>query len=187
MRVVFSSLLMLAAGGGMVSYTALTSAAAAADTKIEDVYSGLEYRFIGPYRGGRVLAVSGVIGDPLTYYMGAAGGGVWKTENAGRTWTNLSDGHFNTGTIGAVAVAPSDANVVWVGTGESPIRGVTTSHGDGVYRSVDGGATWSHLGLEETRQIAALVVHPDDPDGFPGRGAAAARPARHRGRRKGGQ
>lgn len=164
MRVVFSSLLMLAAGGGMVSHTALTSAAAAADTKIEDVYSGLEYRFIGPYRGGRVLAVSGVIGDPLTYYMGAAGGGVWKTENAGRTWTNLSDGHFNTGTIGAISVAPSDANVVWVGTGESPIRGVTTSHGDGVYRSVDGGATWSHLGLEETRQIAALVVHPDDPD-----------------------
>ncbi|NRA30415.1 MAG: glycosyl hydrolase [Parvularculaceae bacterium] len=95
--------------------------------------------------------------------MGAAGGGVWKTENAGQTWNNLSDSDFNTGTIGAIAVAPSDPNVVYVGTGESPIRGVTTSHGDGVYRSDDAGATWTHTGLEATRQISALVVHPTDP------------------------
>ncbi|MEE4207993.1 MAG: hypothetical protein V2I43_01845 [Parvularcula sp.] len=163
MRSVISTFLLLAGGCSALVLPSLISPAHAEDATLEDVYDGLAYRFIGPYRGGRALAVSGVIGDPLTYYMGAAGGGVWKTTNAGRTWNNLSDGHFNTGTIGAVAVAPSDSNVVWVGTGESPIRGVTTSHGDGVYRSDDAGATWTHVGLENTRQISALVVHPDDP------------------------
>jgi len=131
---------------------------------LEEIYDGMEYRFIGPYRGGRAVAVAGVIDDPLTYYMGATGGGVWKTTNAGRTWDNVSDDQFNVGTIGAIAVAPSDPNVVYVGTGESPIRGVTTSHGDGVYRSSDAGKTWRHVGLEPTRQISALVVHPQDPD-----------------------
>lgn len=131
---------------------------------VEKAYEGLEWRFIGPYRGGRATAVAGVAGDPLTYYFGGAGGGVWKTSNAGTTWSNVSDGDFKVGTIGAIAVAPSDPNVVWVGTGEAPIRGVTTSHGDGVYRSTDGGKTWAHLGLDATRQISALVVHPTDPD-----------------------
>ena len=124
----------------------------------------LTWREIGPYRGGRVTTVTGVEAEPHTFYMGATGGGVWKTHNAGHTWKNISDGHFNTATIGAVAVAPSDPNVVYVGTGESPIRGVTTSHGDGVYRSTDAGETWSHVGLAATRQIAKIRVHPTNPD-----------------------
>ncbi len=154
---------------GVAAMAIATVAAASAQSEedaagIEAVYDGLEWRFIGPYRGGRVVAVSGVIGDPLTYYMGATGGGVWKTSNAGATWDNVSDADFNVGSVGAIAVAPSDPNVVYVGTGESPIRGVTTSHGDGVYVSTDAGASWAHVGLEATRQISALVVHPSDPD-----------------------
>ncbi len=94
-----------------------------------------------------MTTVQGVIGDNLTYYMGATGGGVWKTTNAGGLWNNISDGWFKVGSIGAIAVAPSDPNVVYVGTGAAPIRGVAASHGDGVYRSRDGGQTWQHLGL----------------------------------------
>jgi photosystem II stability/assembly factor-like uncharacterized protein len=124
----------------------------------------LEWRLLGPWRGGRVTTVTGVPGKPNLYYMGATGGGVWKTENAGATWENLSDGFFKVGTIGAVAVAPSDHNVIYVGTGESPIRGVTTSHGDGVWKSTDAGATWTHLGLKDAGQIARIQVHPEDPD-----------------------
>jgi len=100
---------------------------------------GLEWRLVGPYRGGRVTTATGVPGKPNLYYMGATGGGVWKTENAGTTWENLSDGYFKVGTIGAVAVSESDNNVLYVGTGESPIRGVTTSQGDGVWKSADAG------------------------------------------------
>jgi photosystem II stability/assembly factor-like uncharacterized protein len=96
--------------------------------------------------------------------MGATGGGVWKTQNAGRTWVNLSDGFFRVGTIGAVAVSESDPNVIYVGTGESPIRGVTTSHGDGVWKSTDAGNTWTHVGLEESGQISKIRIHPRDPD-----------------------
>jgi photosystem II stability/assembly factor-like uncharacterized protein len=125
---------------------------------------GLEWRLVGPWRGGRVTAVTGVRGEPNVYYMGATGGGVWKTENAGATWENLSDGFFNVGTIGTVAVAESDHNVVYVGTGEAPIRGVTTSHGDGVYKSTDAGRTWTHIGLEKSGQIAKIEVHPTNPD-----------------------
>ena len=128
------------------------------------LYQALHWRNIGPYRGGRVTAVAGVPDQPLTYYFGATGGGVWKTESAGTRWRNVSDGFFHTATIGAIAVAPSDSNVVYVGTGEEAVRGVTTSHGDGVYKSVDAGKSWTRLGLDETRQISAVVVHPDNPD-----------------------
>ncbi len=128
------------------------------------LYQGLEWRNIGPFRGGRVTAVAGHAAEPLTFYLGATGGGVWKTKNGGLTWENVSDGYFNTGTIGGIAVAPSDANVVYAGTGESPVRGVTTSHGDGVYKSNDAGKTWQHIGLELTRQIAKVVVHPANAD-----------------------
>ena len=124
----------------------------------------LEWRNIGPFRGGRVPAVAGHPDQQFTYYMGATGGGVWKTENGGISWENVSDGYFNTVTIGAIAVAESDPNVIYVGTGESPIRGVSTSHGDGVYQSVDGGATWQHLGLTATRQISKITIHPSNPD-----------------------
>jgi photosystem II stability/assembly factor-like uncharacterized protein len=125
---------------------------------------GLEWRLVGPWRGGRVTTVTGVSGQPNLYYMGATGGGVWKTDNAGTTWENLSDEHFKVGTIGAVAVARSDPNVIYAGTGESPIRGVTTSHGDGVWKSTDAGKNWTHLGLEQAGQIARIQVHPTDPD-----------------------
>jgi photosystem II stability/assembly factor-like uncharacterized protein len=142
----------------------LSSPAAAASATASDRLEGVEWRTVGPYRGGRVTAVTGVPGKPNLYFMGATGGGVWKTENAGRTWENLSDGYFKVGTIGAVAIAESDHNVLYVGTGESPIRGVTTSHGDGVWKSTDGGQTWSHAGLEESGQISKIEIHPRDPD-----------------------
>jgi len=126
--------------------------------------SDLEWRLVGPYRGGRVTTVTGINDDPMTYYMGATGGGVWKTHNAGATWENISDGFIQVGTIGAIAVAESDHNVIYVGTGESPIRGVTTSEGNGVYKSTDGGKTWSHIGLKNSGQISRIKIHPTNPD-----------------------
>jgi photosystem II stability/assembly factor-like uncharacterized protein len=128
------------------------------------LFQSMSYRNIGPFRGGRVTTVTGVPGETFTFYMGATGGGVWKTTDAGTTWQNISDGYFNTTGIGAITVAPSDPNIIYVGTGESPVRGVKTSHGDGVYRSTDAGATWTHLGLEATRHISRIIVHPDEPD-----------------------
>jgi photosystem II stability/assembly factor-like uncharacterized protein len=125
---------------------------------------GLEWRMIGPYRGGRVTTVAGVADKPMLYYMGATGGGVWKTENAGTTWVNISDEFFKVGTIGAVAVSESDNNVLYVGTGEAPIRGVTTSSGDGMWKSTDAGKTWKFMGLEKSGQIARIEIHPTNPD-----------------------
>ena len=142
----------------------VSGAAVARDIVSESVIDAVKWRLIGPYRGGRVTTVTGVEGDPMLYYMGATGGGVWKTENAGATWENLSDGSLDVGTIGAVAVAPSDHNVLYVGTGESPIRGVTTSHGNGVYKSTDAGKTWTHIGLDGAGQISQIEIHPGDAD-----------------------
>ena len=127
-------------------------------------FEALKFRNIGPFRGGRSNAVSGVIGAPLTYYMGSTGGGVWKTTDAGTSWKNVSDGFFNTGSVGAIAVSESNPNVVYVGMGEHAIRGVMTSHGDGVYKSVNGGKTWTHLGLKASRHISRIRVHPDFPN-----------------------
>jgi len=129
----------------------------------DEALSTLEYRNIGPARGGRAHAAAGVVGDRFTYYMGATGGGVFKTTDAGASWENVTDGFVGTGSVGAIAVAPSDSNVVYVGMGEAAIRG-NFSHGDGVYRSTDAGETWTHVGLEDTRQIGRIVVHPTDPD-----------------------
>lgn len=127
-------------------------------------YAGLQWRSIGPYRGGRVTAVAGVPAEPLVYYMGATGGGVWKTEDGGNNWRNISDGYFRVGSVGAIAVADEDPNVIYVGTGESPVRGVSSSWGDGVYKSTDGGRTWAHVGLTDSRQISGIVVHPRNSD-----------------------
>jgi photosystem II stability/assembly factor-like uncharacterized protein len=129
-----------------------------------EYYKPLLWRNVGPMRGGRSVTSIGVAGNMYTYYMGTTGGGVWKTEDAGQTWNNISDGFFKTGSVGAVAVSISDPNVVYVGMGEHPPRGVTSSYGDGVYKSTDAGKTWSHLGLDLTRQIANIRIHPTNPD-----------------------
>jgi len=129
-----------------------------------DYLSPVKWRNIGPFRGGRSVGSSGVVGDPLTYYMGTTGGGLWKTEDAGQHWSNVSDGYFKTGSVGAVAVSESDPNVVYVGMGEHAPRAVMTSYGDGVYKSTDGGKTWNHLGLEKTQFISRIVIHPKNPD-----------------------
>jgi len=130
----------------------------------EKLYESMKYRNIGPFRGGRSTTVTGIPDDIFTYYMGATGGGVWKTTDGGNTWNNISDGYFNTTGIGDITVAPSDTNIIYVGTGESPVRGVKTSHGDGLYKSTDAGQTWVHLGLEKTRHISDVYVHPTNPD-----------------------
>ncbi|THD69691.1 glycosyl hydrolase [Robertkochia marina] len=124
----------------------------------------LQWRNIGPFRGGRSVACTGIANDPLTYFMGSTGGGIWKTEDAGLSWHNISDPFLKTGTVGAIAVAPSDPNVVYAGMGEHAVRGVMTSSGDGMYRSLDSGKTWTHIGLDNSRHISDIVIHPTDPD-----------------------
>jgi photosystem II stability/assembly factor-like uncharacterized protein len=125
-----------------------------------DLFSGLKWRLIGPFRGGRAVAAAGVPGDLNTFYFGAVDGGVWKTTNAGVTWTPIFDAQ-SVASIGAIAVAPSDPKVIYVGTGESDIRSDLAS-GDGVYRSADGGKTWENVGLHDTRQISRIVVDPQN-------------------------
>jgi len=150
--------------------TSLVSLAFAVQTPPQEVaqpmpqvlFDTLAWRCIGPSRGGRVGAVAGVVGDRATYYMGAAGGGVFKTRDGGRTWKNVSDGAFG-GSIGAVAVAPSDPNVVYAGTGEETLRG-NVSSGDGVWRSTDAGKTWTFAGLADSHHVGRIRVHPNDPD-----------------------
>ena len=127
------------------------------------VVDALTFRCIGPPRGGRVVAVAGDPTNPAVYYFGAVAGGIWKTEDAGTTWRNVSDGFLKTSAVGALAVSDSDPSVIYAGMGESTIR-IDVSHGDGVYRSGDGGATWTHCGLTDTRYIGEIRIHPKDPD-----------------------
>ena len=123
----------------------------------------LRWRCIGPFRGGRVVAVAGSYDDPSTFYFGAVAGGIWKTTDAGTYWRCVSDGFFETSSAGALAVAPSDSNVIYAGTGETTIR-IDVSHGDGVYKSTDAGRTWTNVGLRDTRHIGKIRVHPTNPD-----------------------
>jgi len=124
---------------------------------------GLQWRDVGPMRGGRSFAVAGVPSEPDTFYMGSVGGGVWKTENDGRTWVPIADQGIPIGSIGAIAVAPSDPNIVYVGTGEPDVR-AQISYGIGMFKSTDAGKTWTHIGLEKTRRIGRIVVDPNNPN-----------------------
>jgi len=125
-------------------------------------FKGLEFRNVGPNRGGRSAAVTGVSGHPFTYYFGGTGGGVWKSKDGGQTWKNISDGFFG-GSIGAVAVSEWDPNVIYAGGGEVTVRG-NVSHGYGMWKSVDAGKTWTHIGLDDSRRIPRIRIHPRNPD-----------------------
>jgi photosystem II stability/assembly factor-like uncharacterized protein len=131
--------------------------------EVPEVFAGLSFRSIGPFRGGRSVAVRGVRGEPLTFYFGGTGGGVFKTTDGGATWDPISDKFFKSGSVGAIDVADSDPNVVYAGMGESPIRG-NLSSGDGVYKSTDAGATWANVGLRSTYQISRVRIHPKNPE-----------------------
>src|SRR4051794_22165929 len=126
-------------------------------------FTSLEWRSIGPHRGGRVVAVAGHPTERGTFYFGGCAGGVWKTTNGGSHWENVSDGFFKTAAVGALTVSTSDPNVIYAGMGETSIRS-NVSHGDGVYKSEDGGATWRNVGLAPTRHIGRIIVHPKNPD-----------------------
>ncbi|MGO9894218.1 MAG: WD40/YVTN/BNR-like repeat-containing protein, partial [Bryobacteraceae bacterium] len=128
-----------------------------------DLWKDLRFRQIGPFRGGRVVAVAGVPSQPNVYYFGATGGGIWKTTDGGASWLPVSDGQLQTGSVGALAVAGSDPNVIYAGMGEACVRG-NASGGDGVYKSVDAGKTWRNVGLKDSYHIGAVVVHPKNPD-----------------------
>ena len=130
----------------------------------DSLFLGLKWRNIGPFRGGRSVTSTGVVGQPHTFYMGNTGGGIWKTTDDGVTWKNISDGFLKTGTVGDIAVSESNPNIVIAGMGEHAARGVMTSMGDGVYKSTDAGKTWKHIGLDHTRHISDVIIHPTNPD-----------------------
>jgi photosystem II stability/assembly factor-like uncharacterized protein len=128
-----------------------------------ELMKDLKFRLVGPFRGGRSIAVAGVASDPKVYYFGSVGGGVWKTTDAGRSWQPVSDGQFKTSSVGAIAVSPSDPSVIYVGMGEVCVRG-NASNGDGVYKSQDAGRTWKNVGLQQTFHIGSVLIHPKNPD-----------------------
>jgi len=148
---------------GLLALLSLAGMAARAEQYPANLLAGLAWRDVGPMRGGRAVAVAGNANQPDTFYFGSVGGGVWKTENSGRTWFPISDEGIPIGSIGAIAVAPSDPNIVYVGTGEPDIRS-QHSYGIGVFKSTDAGKTWTHIGLENTRQIGRIAVDPSDPN-----------------------
>jgi photosystem II stability/assembly factor-like uncharacterized protein len=134
----------------------------AGQTYDTSMFHAFQWRNIATNRAGRVTTAVGVPGNPRVYYMGSTGGGLWKTEDAGGSWRNISDGFLNTGSIGDIAVFDANPSIIYVGTGEAPVRGQMSSYGDGVYKSIDAGATWTHIGLDKTKQIARVVMHPSD-------------------------
>ena len=161
-RLAIAGLLLFAlpGAGAQTASTQTASAQGAVDARM---FEGLRLRMVGPFRGGRATAVTGVAGQPHLFYMGTTGGGVWKSDDAGTHWTSISDGWFDNGNIGAIDVADSDPNVIYVGTGSASIRG-NVSTGTGVWKSADAGKTWNFMGLRESGAIGKLVVHPTNPD-----------------------
>jgi photosystem II stability/assembly factor-like uncharacterized protein len=149
--------------GGGVHAVEQSSALPASNRSDARAFQELRWRNVGPTRGGRVTAIAGVRSQPCTYYMGATGGGVWKTENCGTDWTPISDGQMATGSIGSIDVSESNPNVLWVGTGSAAIRS-NVIIGRGVYRSADAGRAWQFMGLKDSGQIGAIVIHPANPD-----------------------
>ena len=141
----------------------MTSSLAFSSEEDRAFFDGIEARNIGPFRGGRATVSVGVRDNPHVYYMGTTGG-VWKTENAGASWAPISDKDFGSSAVGAIAVAASDPNVLFVGMGESPFRNIASSQGDGVYKSTNAGKSWAHVGLESIRQIGEIRIHPQNPD-----------------------
>jgi photosystem II stability/assembly factor-like uncharacterized protein len=141
-----------------------TAPATGSAVSYNEQFKSLKWRNIGPFRGGRANAISGVKGNDQLFYVGYTGGGVWKTEDGGLVWQNISDGFFKVGSIGDIAVSESDPNVIYVGSGEHAVRGVMTSYGDGIYKSTDAGKTWANVGLINTRHISDVVIHPTNPD-----------------------
>src|SRR5580704_152991 len=137
--------------------------AATLPAQTPDLLQSLRFRLVGPFRGGRVVAVTGVPSQPNVFYFGSVGGGVWKTTDGGNSWQPITDGQLKTSSVGAIAVADSDPNVIYVGMGESCVRG-NASNGDGVYKSVDGGKTWRNVGLQDSQTIGAVRIHPRNPD-----------------------
>src|SRR5262249_4390075 len=146
---------------GLLALAASTGPAIAESFDLQ-TYQGMRWRMIGPFRGGRTVAATGVPGQPSLFYVGVNNGGVWKTTDSGQTWTPIFDSQ-PTGSIGALAVAPSNPNILYVGSGEG-LQRPDLSKGDGMYKSLDGGKTWGHMGLRDGRQIAAGPGDPADPD-----------------------
>lgn len=156
-------LLFLPVAGLHAQATSPVGAPAVPPAVDPSLYAGLSYRMVGPFRGGRATAVTGIAEQPHVFFMGTTGGGVWKTDDAGGHWTNITDGFLDVGNIGAIDVADSDPRIIYVGTGSAGIRG-NSSVGRGVWKSVDGGKSWRHVGLPESGAIGKLVVHPTNPD-----------------------
>ena len=155
LRLILTKIILFSTFFGTPSYSQ--------DFSVEDLYESLEWKFVGPYRGGRSTTVSGFVTKPYTFLMGTTGGGVWKTTDAGNTWKNVSDGQIKVGSIGSIAVAPSDENIVYVGTGSADPRG-NISTGNGMYKSTDMGETWEHIGLPKAGLIGKVEVHPKNAD-----------------------
>jgi len=146
----------------VLALVTVTGLAAEPDTSGDPALRALEWREIGPYRGGRSAAVTGIASQPEVFYFGSTGGGVWKTTDGGESWNCVSDGFFG-GSIGAVAVSEWDPNVVYVGGGEKTVRG-NVSHGDGIWKSTDAGKSWTHVGLADSRHVPRIRIHPRNPD-----------------------
>ena len=149
----------------LLLFATIANAQSNSDTaELNKTFKQVKWRSIGPFRGGRSNTAVGVTSNPMVYYMGTTGGGLWKTEDMGLSWNNISDGFFKTATVGGIAVAESDPNIVYVGMGEHAVRGVMTHHGDGMYKSTDAGKTWKKIGLDATHHIARVVVDPKNPN-----------------------